>query len=183
VTAAATLSAPSASATRAETGREAGTAEARAAETGAVREAGQAFRREVRARVLGEVAEATRAEAAVTLVVLADVLVVVVVPVTTSVTATFLDAFAESPAHVAERVVPVLAALAAWIEWIVTHGRYLRFVRSRRLDPPRCTNDISEPIAMQRSELNFRKVAGQRKAFRPVTDWPTVSACTSSVPS
>jgi hypothetical protein len=155
VTAAATLTAPSASTARAETGWEAGATETRAAETGAVREAGQTLRREVRARVLGEVAEATGAEtteAAVTvpLVVLAHGLVVVVVPVTTGAAATFLDTLAECPAHVAERVVPVLAALAARVEWIVTHGRYLRFVRSQRLDPSRCTNDISEPIAMQR---------------------------------
>jgi hypothetical protein len=191
VTAAATLTASAAAPTAgAETRTEAGAAESRAAETGAVREAGQPFRREVRARVLGEVAgaETTGAEAAVTvaLVVLAQVFavtVVLVVSVATDSAAAFLDPLTEGPAHVAERAVPVLTALTAGVEWIVTHGRYLRFMRSRRLDPLRCTNDISEPIAMQRSEQTFGEVAGQRKALRPVTDCPTVRACTSSVPS
>jgi hypothetical protein len=130
VTAAPTLTAPAAAPARTEAGpegeagaTEAGTAETRAAETGTVREAGQALWRTDRAAVLGEVADAARAETAwaeaatavLAVVVSATAVLIVIVPVAAS----FADAFAERPAHVAERVVP---GLGAWIEWIVTHG-------------------------------------------------------------
>ena len=120
-----TLTAPAASPARTETGpegesgaTETGTAETRAAETGTVREAGQALWRADRACVLGEVAETAGAEAAtavLAVVVSSTAVFIVIVPVAAS----FADAFAERPAHVAEGVVP---GLGAWIEWIVTHG-------------------------------------------------------------
>jgi hypothetical protein len=74
---AATLTAPAASAARTETGAEsgweAGAAETRAAETGAVREAGQTLRREGRACVLGEFAGAEASWAAVAVVLAVSV--------------------------------------------------------------------------------------------------------------
>ncbi|HEY4456552.1 MAG TPA: hypothetical protein VGN81_19740, partial [Pseudonocardiaceae bacterium] len=124
-TAAATLTAPAASPTGTEAGPEgeAGATETGTAETGPVREAGQTFRRERRATVLGEAAgaEATTTEAAAAVLVVAAVLTVLVVftVVVMPAAASFANAFAEGAAHVVERVVP---GLSAWIEWIVTHG-------------------------------------------------------------
>ncbi|HEY4453205.1 MAG TPA: hypothetical protein VGN81_02745 [Pseudonocardiaceae bacterium] len=113
-----TLTAPAASSTGTEAGPERETrTEAGTAETGTVREAGQTFRREGRAAVLGETAEAAGAEAATaeTATAVLVVFAVFVVPAG----AAFADALAEGAAHVVERVVP---GLSAWIEWIVTHG-------------------------------------------------------------